>query len=441
MLTKSRGAIYALVLVFVSLGYFTIVKSGVFSNDVEDQGADVHEGKPESRKTEVSQRSGSGDFRSITSIKSLSDAILAIQEEHGFEVNGQNAVIRLFSQCDLDLEALFGFIDGLSNNEVKDAALAGMLLRFSVIGDGELAGHFDLNKILRTKSGRTALETGFGAFVEAVAPDQRERRMREVLILLGGHYGDRFSRDQLGAVIAASVAQPGMSVEFLNVVRSEGPGLFANEKFAKELMKTWGKDDTLAALSHAVSLDLLSPVVLYTFATKAFEYDQDRTERIRALLPEDSIEAFAVARARWEIDQGLLEDARATLATIKHKVLKKRFGGAFWNVESKLVSEASKQNPKKLVMEFANGTSKFAVHKMPIALRAWIEKDYEEAAQWASNELRNLRPEAREFVAMTYAQEAAKRGHQKIALEWAALIIDKERKAKVMKNIAKGRKD
>ena len=90
-------------------------------------------------------------------------------------------------------------------------------------------------------------------------------------------------------------------------------------------------------------------------------------------------------------------------------------------------------------MELSNGTSEFGANQLPAALKAWINEDDEAAAQWATNEGTKLPPETRQFVAMTYARQAIRQGQKDLALEWAALIVDDTRKARVMKEIARSR--
>jgi len=289
MLTKNKGVISALLILFISIGCFAIVKLGSPSNNTSEKRHQTAENRNSSReslssknRTQISKRTKIGtknkvrEFRTISSKEALSEAITAIQEEHGLGVYGQELMTRLFSECDLDFETLFGFIDGIENSKTSDSALAGMLLRFPTIGDGELAHQFDLTKILKTKSGCKTLEKGFGFFVGAVKPEQQEQRMREVLVLLGGHYADRLSNDRLGAVIAASVAQPGLSVDLLKIVQFQTPELFLNEKFTSELVEIWGKDDLLAAFSHASTLGILDPTSFFTIARLSYHKNQSK---------------------------------------------------------------------------------------------------------------------------------------------------------------------
>jgi len=138
---------------------------------------------------------------------------------------------------------------------------------------------------------------------------------------------------------------------------------------------------------------------------------------------------------RWEIDQGQFKNAQQTIDSTTDKVLKKRLEGAFWRVENKAVSQAANKDAKRLVMEFASGASEFGSYQMPTALKAWIKEDHQAAAEWATSEGRELPPETRQWVAMTYAREAANQGDTQLALEWADLILDETRKARVMQHI------
>ena len=65
-----------------------------------------------------------------------------------------------------------------------------------------------------------------------------------------------------------------------------------------------------------------------------------------------------------------------------------------------------------------------------------MKVDGEAAAQWVEAEGVNLPPEDRQFVAISYAREAAKQGQADIALRWANLIIDERRKERVLREIS-----
>ena len=87
------------------------------------------------------------------------------------------------------------------------------------------------------------------------------------------------------------------------------------------------------------------------------------------------------------------------------------------------------------VLNLANGSSDFEPLYLPSALNEWMKVDAEAAAQWVENEGVNLPPETRQFVAIAYAREAANQGNVDLADQWAALIIDEDRKARVVKVI------
>ena len=114
----------------------------------------------------------------------------------------------------------------------------------------------------------------------------------------------------------------------------------------------------------------------------------------------------------------------------------KRLGGQLWSYEARIVSAEAKKNPEKVVLDIAKGTSQFGNYHLVTSLNEWIKSDSEAAAQWVETEGVNLPPEDRQFVAISYAREAANQGNIDLANQWADLILDKDRKARVMRHIS-----
>ena len=133
------------------------------------------------------------------------------------------------------------------------------------------------------------------------------------------------------------------------------------------------------------------------------------------------------------------EGAKEALERIENAEVKQKIAGQLWNAENRAVGKLASKAPRATVLDMVNGASEFEVHYLPTALNAWIKKDGEAAALWVEREGVNLPPETRQFVAIAYAREAASQGDITLADQWAELIVDEDRRARVIQGIDRKR--
>ncbi|MBK1832552.1 hypothetical protein [Roseibacillus ishigakijimensis] len=152
-------------------------------------------------------------------------------------------------------------------------------------------------------------------------------------------------------------------------------------------------------------------------------------------LSQEKLEMLDASFVRFSLFSKDLSAAKHWYSRIEDTKLRANLDGRIWHAENALVSQAARNSPEKTVLEMANGTSEFEPLYLPTALNAWMKEDGEAAAQWVEREGVNLPPETRQFVAMAYAREAANQGQIDLAEQWAELIVDEERKERVMQHI------
>ena len=222
-----------------------------------------------------------------------------------------------------------------------------------------------------------------------------------------------------------------------NVWKTTGEN-FDDPRFSKVLFRKLAKRSPQQMLELAEGDSSVSQLSRLNAVNSWFAKNPKEVEKWAAsanFLDQSTEQAFFASSAFFSGKQGDLTKMRELATKINDPELKKWVGSKIWNVENRAVAQVSEKDPQRTVVDIANGVLEYKPVYLPTALNAWIKQDAEAAAQWVEQEGVNLPPETRQFVAITYAKEAVSQGDVGLAEQWADLIVDQDRKDRVMKII------
>lgn len=118
--------------------------------------------------------------------------------------------------------------------------------------------------------------------------------------------------------------------------------------------------------------------------------------------------------------------AREYLVEIKDEDTRKKAEWILWKHQESKVRQDVKKNSAETVGRFLNQTSEYDLYMLEEAMSQWIMDEPEDAAHWTESNIDNMEPVARQYVAASYATEAAAQRDIKTARQWANLIQDEK---------------
>ena len=354
-----------------------------------------------------------------------------VLQEYGPGSDRNMLLAEIFRRTDLSFDELGSFIQRLEFKDEKNAMLHGLVTKAAYVSSvSEI--HPSKFQFIADEVGNNAtrkfLKSAYSSFIAAM-PDGKfdtsrvEKRLESTISLLEGTENEVLISEIIGGVVAIA---PESAFDLLlnhdyKITYKEYGRLFSG------LFVVKSPASVLESLSAAGNLDM---------RISAFDYWLEKdVNAAMAWHNDNSVENLDESLAKFATKHNDFEAARQWVSRIEDPEVKKRIEGQMWQKENKLVSQAAMENSRKVVLEMANGNSEFDPLFLPTALNAWMKEDAEAAAQWVEREGVNLPPETRQFVAIAYAREAASQGNIELADQWAALIVDEDRKARVVKVI------
>lgn len=97
-----------------------------------------------------------------------------------------------------------------------------------------------------------------------------------------------------------------------------------------------------------------------------------------------------------------------------------------WKQQEREVTSEARRNPEETVEYLLREDSRYEKRFLETAISRWIEGESDAAAEWVETNIRELSDDARQYVAASYAKEAAAQGDMATARQWANLIQDEK---------------
>lgn len=135
---------------------------------------------------------------------------------------------------------------------------------------------------------------------------------------------------------------------------------------------------------------------------------------------------FTVAFAKHATRNGEFKKASEFLENIEDKELKKDANWHNWKKQKDLISQDVSVEPRKTISQFFDGSSRYEDYMLEAAVTHWIEREPNKAADWAEENIKEMAHGPRQYVAASYAKEAAAQGDMTLARQWANLIQDEK---------------
>ena len=380
----------------------------------------------------------------IAAISSVSSLLLEVEEArerlgYGHAFNAH--VTNVFRYSSVPIKQLVNLLGEEKHADIKFPGLIGIHAQF---GQHTLASLSDLGDIsglfkLEVTGGAGSLNIGDALNTYAFTmsdPDVAYSRMSEVFDMLESH--DFQSSSVTVSKVIESIADVGSKQEadaLLKIITSGKYTIFNNDGVKSALISSLKGEAAIFALKELEGKPILDDESKWSLLQNSSAYSSASVLSHLEKFPNDPLaKAFL---GQQQLKEGELSGIKELLkgSELGEGVIRQRLEGQLWSAENKIVSQASKENPEKVVLEMASQRSNFDSLYLPTALSQWIKQDSEAAAHWVETEGMNLPPETRQYVAIAYAREATSQGNIELAEEWAELIIDEGRKAGVIKEI------
>ena len=338
-----------------------------------------------------------------------------------------------FGMAQESLVTLVDLADKLEGKNERENALVGLKFR-ALTGRGFLVSDFDSRLMAKSE-----LSTVFKvAFLEEFSSDSfnssKPQAIRELLPSILNRLEEKINGSEIPANFKKNILLTlADKVPFAVWQGALDSSLSDSNTLNGIFSKMVKEDPSLAAGFLTKASSTLEADLSLKLAREIFSRSPDEAK----MLENSKNEGVSAAFVEKLIKDGDIVEAKARMESIQFSDgnISKMLGGRVWSAENKLVAEAASVNPAEVVRGMAKGTSEFESLYLPTALNAWIKEDGEAAAQWVEREGVNLPPETRQYVAIAYAREAATQGKIELADQWAALIVDEERKVRVFKHI------
>ncbi|WP_411846994.1 hypothetical protein AAFN60_05890 [Roseibacillus persicicus] len=375
----------------------------------------------------------------IKDVSALQDAILAAQERWGEGPELRDAIINLFRDCDVPLLELMSFLESSTDQTVIGHAFTGITLRFNDPSLQSLADAGDISSLIHASYHGKNFGDVLNIYINsAEKEEERLARLQEAFTVL--EQADFNSNPRLVPPLLRNLARNFSAKETPELLDQLIQGKFKlleNAEFQQTVLEALSNGSAVTALDHLAGYSEIADEAKWSLAHGALEFSQASLKNYVEDHPGDLVAKAVYAKKL--LQQGFPETLRHLLheeGFEESSAYGRRLGGQLWSHDARIVGAEARKNPEKVVRDFARGTSQFETCHLVTAVNEWMKADGEAAAQWVENEGINLPPEDRQFVAISYAREAAKQGEFDLAHQWADLILDEERKARVMREIA-----
>lgn len=148
-------------------------------------------------------------------------------------------------------------------------------------------------------------------------------------------------------------------------------------------------------------------------------------EKKNNLLAEDR-EQIKGAFLLQEIRSGDFEHAIDFINNTGNEGLRKDMGWHLWKAQKDSVIKRVDLEPEKIANSFLDKSSGYEEYMLEAAVTHWISKEPEKAADWTEANIDQMARGPRQYVAASYAKEAAAQGDMATARQWANLIQDEK---------------
>lgn len=135
---------------------------------------------------------------------------------------------------------------------------------------------------------------------------------------------------------------------------------------------------------------------------------------------------FSAAFAMQAIEGGDFEEAIKFVQNTEDGGLRKHVGSQLRKKQQKSIIKEIAAEPEKTVSGFIDGTTRYEEYMLETALSRWIAKEPEQAANWTEENISTMADGPRQYVAASYAREAAAQGDVTVARHWANIIQDEK---------------
>ncbi len=117
-------------------------------------------------------------------------------------------------------------------------------------------------------------------------------------------------------------------------------------------------------------------------------------------------------------------DAINQAEAIEDPTLRAKHVEEFRKYEIEGIKRSYTDNPHELLIEVVEGKSKYSELSIETALSMWVDKDPVAADEWYQKNGSHLNPNQSQYVASSFALQAARQGDLELAKQWAGKIKD-----------------
>lgn len=371
----------------------------------------------------ISPRLSRGE--SIENLDDFKKELEAITNEFGNGRKKYQEILKLFRKSKVSVTDLVGFLETVDDKKFLLNARVGLSLRFSGNNIESISAVANVSELKKSEIGKSILKEGMQYYVYSTAEDDVERRMFEVqnLLFSEGLNGDYLEETVLLIGGTGDTAQ--RVKDFVSVFESLLVEEKENRTFLSNLFKAWEGPEAIGGLEAlGQSINLYDSQAVWELVGNALDYSPEKALGLLNL----SNEGVKAALVENQLKLGNLNDARVAYerASFEDDEIRRKVEWHLWDVQQKSVRKAMKQDPDVTVDSLLHGTSEYDQNFLETAVTHWIAKDPEQAADWTESNIDQMDPVARQYVAASYAKEAAAQGDMTTARQWANLIEDED---------------
>lgn len=359
----------------------------------------------------------------ISSLAAFEERIEDIKNEFKGGEEMYYEILVLFRDSKVIPSDLVKYLEACEDEKLVVNGKNGLSLRFSDSRLNSLSEVGDIVALQNSLIGKDILKKGMTFYVYSTGDANVVSRMEEVR----QSFFDRGLSDSFTEAMLLRIGGEGDSAGrvkdffavFGELLKAE------NASFSAKLFSSWEGSEAIGALEVlADSLEDFDPQSVWMLSRNALSYSPQKAsellnlenEGVKAALLESYLLSGDLERAKMEFSATDFEDEE----------IRKKVKWHLWDMQQKTVRREMKQNPLDTVTSLLNGTSKYDQNFLETAVTHWIEKDPEQAADWTEANIDQMAHGPRQYVAASYAKEAAALGDMATARQWANLIQDEE---------------
>lgn len=367
-------------------------------------------------------------FSLVQSEKDFEKMLSFIRNRFGDGIEKDVKIGELFRSADLPLDVLFGLAAKLSSEREKRRANLGIRMRFQLLTSGEIATKVDFEKLNNFPNAIDTLSKGFESYVNSALPSEVRGRMEEVVSFLIGSTSFSLLKTEERSSLLVSLSRSLHFREFWHIMDRIAPEYLSEPQFQRSLFKKFKGENAFEALSQVGTFRDLDSQAAFALAAEAVRHNPVRAKQFFKDL-DVSIQAaswFEASFVRHELENGDFEQAIEFVEKTDDENLKKDIGWHLWKMQKELIVKEIFVEPEKTVSAFIDGTTGYQDYMLEAAVTHWIEREPNKAADWAEENIKEMAHGPRQYVAASYAKEAAAQGDMTLARQWANLIQDEK---------------